>query len=181
MMSSRGKRKQKKKPNKITVDKNQDDQNVHDENLILPKKYSSRIYFTSHLFIILILVSFLVKLFHISLLNFIVFVTSLNYWKYPIRGLRRTIDMVFSFLNIITHVHASFYLSEFMIHVMYLSLVVISISFYFFARASKSDKNVSSKFHCGLHISGVITNLFLYYHHDHSHDIVSDFLNRWIN
>ena len=68
------------------------DTNVSDYDMISKKKY---LLFSSSFFIIPFLFSFIRKpfIYILSLDYFITFVCSINYWKYPVIGIRRNIDL----------------------------------------------------------------------------------------
>lgn len=126
--------------------------------LILPEKYYIRIYYTSFITLFSIFTSLYFKLYDFTLLTSCVMITSLNYWKYPIRNWRRTLDINIVTLTFLYKFYRSYYSNTKYIY--YLSNL-LGIVFYIMAKKSIC-KNKSSIYHCGIHIVSNIGNIILY-------------------
>ena len=62
--------------------------------LMLDEPHSRRVYYSSMLSAISALVAFHYELYDFTLLAVIVLVNSINYWRHPIPGWRRNLDMI---------------------------------------------------------------------------------------
>jgi len=127
---------------------------------ILPQKYANRIYYISYLTLTSVFSSFYLKLYDFSFLTTLVLMTSLNYWKYPIKNWRRTLDMFIVFITFLYTMVYSQYSNPYNRNVYYI-YNGIGIICYVLAKKSNS-KNTSSLYHCGIHIVCNIANIFLY-------------------
>jgi hypothetical protein len=127
--------------------------------LILQPEYSRRIVLISHVIWISILTSASYGLYFCSLLALTVWATSQIYWSYPVKGLRRSLDMACASASLIYHFGLS--ISSLTKPQLYLSLLAVALSFYFLARRAQ-NQNYSSFYHCLMHIFGNISNLVLY-------------------
>lgn len=127
---------------------------------VLQQKYANRIYNTSHLILSQVYVAYLNNLLYCGFLALAVYLTSLNYWRYPIRGWRRNLDMVTAGIALSFHIFMAIKHSA---PNTYLGLVGLGILAYSMARQSNSQ-NVSSALHCFMHICGNLSNLVLYTH-----------------
>jgi hypothetical protein len=120
----------------------------NENKLVLPLKYSIRIYYTSFISLISIITSLYFKLYDFTLLTSCVMITSLNYWKYPIRNWRRTLDIVVVSLTFIYKMYRSYYSNT---RYIYYLFNLLGIGCYIIAKKSIC-KNRSSLYHCGIHI-----------------------------
>lgn len=94
-----------------------------------------------------------------------VLLTSVNYWRHPVFGLRRNLDMLtcacslsYQLLLAVTEVEPA-------PRNAYLATVVAGLGCYGCSRYYSfvlRDKDISSRFHCGLHVLGNMGNLVLY-------------------
>jgi hypothetical protein len=127
--------------------------------LILPKEYSIRIYRISYLAMTSIITSYQLNLFDYTALSTFVFMTSLNYWRYPLNNYRRKIDMsavttyfIYQNINAIKHIKCHFYYF----------FVIMGLFCYYNSNKTKCH-NKSSLWHCGLHLCANISNIIFYY------------------
>ena len=123
--------------------------------MILPKQYSQRIFKSSFLTLISVATSIHFKLYNFTLVTTSVFLTSVNYWRRPVYGWRRNID-------IFTSVSGCIYQT---LHVrsnrLYFVCIALGILCYLCALVTK-NKNYSSAWHCGIHVFGNTANILLY-------------------
>jgi hypothetical protein len=130
------------------------------QTVVLQQKYANRIYNTSHLILSQVYVAYHHKLFYCGLMAFAVYLTSLNYWRYPVKGWRRNLDMVTAGLALTFHIAIAIQNSA---PISYLILVGMGLFAYSLARRS-TCQNDSSKLHCLMHLFGNLSNLVLYTH-----------------
>lgn len=128
--------------------------------LVLPNKYANRIYYISYLTITSIIISFYLGLYEFTFLTSSVLLTSLNYWKHPLKNWRRNIDMFMvclTYLYTLTQCHHSNIYNRYV----YYTCNGIGIICYTFARKNNC-KDKSSLYHCGVHLISNIGNIVLY-------------------
>lgn len=135
--------------------------NINNDNLILPSKFSSRIYYISFLTIFPIMASIYFRLYNFTIVTTSVFVSSINYWRYPIKGIRRNIDMTIVSISFLYQSYIVILYTTYHIKFIYYLFNFLSILCYIFARKSK-NYNRSSIYHCGIHILSNISNIILY-------------------
>eukprot|EP01070_Trichotokara_eunicae_P003233 Trichotokara_eunicae@DN3226_c0_g1_i1.p1 len=129
------------------------------------EEYSHRLYKTSFLMIIPSALGFTVGPRNLALWSFIVFLTSVNYWRMPQTGFRRLLDMICVQVGMMIHicmlVKASTNYALF-----YLSAIALSGVSYTRARhyGKNGDFNNSTKWHASLHLIAAGANSFLYLH-----------------
>ena len=64
---------------------------------LLEEPYSRRVYYSSMLSAISVLVALQFELYNFAVLAVIVLANSINYWRHPIPGWRRNLDMICAF------------------------------------------------------------------------------------
>lgn len=126
--------------------------------LILPPEFSQRIVFISYLMLVSMSVAFLYELYSCCCCAFSVFLSSQMYWRHPVKGLRRNLDIFISISSLAYHVFLSFWSSA---QGLYLLCVFMGVGCYLSARQTKS-KDTSSLLHCLLHFFGNVSNVVLY-------------------
>ena len=127
-------------------------------NLILPKKYSIRIYRISYFTFFSIITSYRLKLIDYTVLSIIVFITSINYWRHPLNNYRRKIDIsAVSIYLLYQNINAIKYIKCYY----YYFFIFTGLFCYYNAKNTKSY-NKSSLWHCGLHICANISNIIFY-------------------
>lgn len=144
-----------------------------DDKLVLPAKYSRRILMASSAMLLSCFSAMYNRLWDNALLALLVFSTSINYWRYPTKGPRRTFDMCCANGSLAYQV---FFTSTYVTpaaRACYLATCGAGGFFYGLARAlniglgsqpGKRDLslNISSACHVCLHMCGNIGNLILY-------------------
>ena len=118
--------------------------------------YSSndKIYFTSHITFLSFLYASYLRVYYGMVVTAAVFLCSINYWRYPIHGTRRNIDIVNSVSCCLYQTWKSFYFPN-----TWLFLVVTysGVGCYFLSR-----RTGLGHFHMATHILGNIGNFILY-------------------
>lgn len=113
--------------------------------LELVNPYHNRMLFTSNLFILLGLIAALNNLPEFFILNTCLFLTSVNYWKYPLKNWRRKLDLCMVSIFAIVHIWY-LHLDDFYF------LMLTPFVLYLCAKMSTS-RNISSILHTLIHIS----------------------------
>lgn len=90
-----------------------------------------------------------------------VYLNSINYWRNPVRGLRRNIDIGFGISGLMTNNIFAMYSSNAVSYYIatFISVSMYPISWYFYRRRQYV---ISTFMHSLLHFFGNIGNLFLY-------------------
>jgi hypothetical protein len=129
--------------------------------LILEKKYSKWIYYTSFNLIIISIIGLYNNYYLNTVSVFSVFLTSINYWRYPIKGFRRNIDIMAVGLSII---YNSFYVYECAYGHYYISMIILGIVIYIFGGFLHTKKyfGLSTLLHCKVHLLSNIANYLLF-------------------
>ncbi|KAJ0404762.1 hypothetical protein P43SY_005586 [Pythium insidiosum] len=128
---------------------------------VLPPKYSARLFRSSFTTCGSVYLAARNELWCCATMAFIVLLTSLNYWRHPVHGWRRTVDMSAVFVGMTYHIYCSAFCENRMYQVFYLLFVAKTAYCYMKAR-NASNKNESSAWHCGVHVVGNIANMLLY-------------------
>jgi len=131
-------------------------------SLILGREDSKIIYTTSWLFLFTSMYGFyegdhnLISFFHGC-----IFVNSINYWRNPIRGFRRNIDIL---TNILIIMYGSYYVYGYHnSHLYYYCILSIKISFALsWMVYTQNMYKLSVLFHSFTHFGGNIANLLLF-------------------
>lgn len=143
------------------------------KRLVLPPKFSRRILLASSLMLLSFAAAAYNGLVDNASLALLVFCSSINYWRYPIVGWRRSVDMCCACGSLAYQV---FYTSRHttpQARLCYVGTVVLGGLFYSLARALNHSLgsvpgrrdlalNVSSACHVALHVCGNVGNLILY-------------------
>ncbi|DBA02547.1 TPA: hypothetical protein N0F65_011019 [Lagenidium giganteum] len=128
---------------------------------ILPPQYSARLFRSSFTTSLSVAMASYHRLWLCAALALMVLATSLNYWRHPVRGWRRNVDMAAVFMGMSHHIYYSSYVTDRTYQAFYLLLVAKTM--YCYSRARKAHcKNTSSAWHCTMHIIGNIANMLLY-------------------
>jgi len=123
---------------------------------------SRNLYYSSFLTISSVLLSYYCTLYILSYLSASVLLSSINYWRYPIKGLRRNIDITIVTITFITHLYYSY--SYYYINYVYIAL--LGFFFYFISHTliRFGFYWIGMQFHLLIHISTNVNNLLLYSH-----------------
>ena len=134
--------------------------------LIIPQPYSRRLYYSGMLSLLSVAVSLHLRMYEFTMLAAIVLLSSLNYWRYPIRGWRRNVDMVCVYGVCLYQVGVSFSLANPWCFLGYWLTLIIAGSSYGVARRYGRvlrNPDLASRWHMGIHLFGNVSNLILYY------------------
>lgn len=125
-------------------------------------KASKNLYYSSFTTIFSVITGFYYNILTLSLFTFIVLICSCNYWRYPIKGIRRNLDITFVIVSLFLHIYYTIIYNYFE----YLYLLSLGFLSYFFSNyfTSKQYFWLGCQFHILLHLLININNVFLYIH-----------------
>lgn len=132
-----------------------------DSKPVLPPKYASRLFRSSFTTVLSVAVAARNGLWDCAALAFLVLLTSLNYWRHPVRGWRRTADMTAVFGGMAYHIYCCALCDDALYQLAY-ALFVSNTAFCYFQARRAADQDVSSAWHCGVHVVGNLANMLLY-------------------
>ena len=133
--------------------------------LILPPQYSRRILYASTLMVPSIASAYYNKLPDNTFLAALVLGSSLNYWRYPVHGIRRQVDMVCAIGSLGYQCFYTSWRTSTNARHTYWATVAAGGTCYLIGRYftfTRGWYNVSSAMHCMLHLFGNLGNLILY-------------------
>ncbi|OQS01093.1 hypothetical protein ACHHYP_01839 [Achlya hypogyna] len=136
-------------------------QRANGTKLVLPPQYSARLFRSSFLTVASVYSAAQNELWDCCFLTLLVLLTSINYWRHPVHGWRRNVDMLAVFCGMSYHLYTALYVPSAQHQLLYYVFVLQVFGCYFKARSS-SDKNISSKWHMTMHVVGNIANCLLY-------------------
>jgi hypothetical protein len=128
---------------------------------IIPKEYANRILYTASLCILSMIVAYKCRLYDCMFVVFLVFVSSINYWRNPVYGFSRNIDIsivIFSFVYLLIRSFRCKYQLYYII-CMFLAILSFITSYHFY---EKKDYDSTSLFHVYLHILSNVSNVILF-------------------
>jgi hypothetical protein len=133
---------------------------------MLSEQYARRVYCSSFLAIVSMMVAFNFKLYDFMFFATLVWINSINYWRHPMASWRRNLDMAVAFSACTYQIVASFNLHSQPYFVAY--WITLSIAVYSYAMARRHgrkylDFDRASKWHVNLHVFGNVSNILLYY------------------
>lgn len=128
---------------------------------VLPPRYSKRLFRSSFAACLSVFTAAHHELWACAAVALLVLLTSLNYWRHPVHGWRRTMDMTAVFAAILYHVYCSTFCEDRRYQLFFLLFVAKAAFCYSKARQS-ANKDTSSAWHCGIHIAGNVGNMVLY-------------------
>jgi hypothetical protein len=134
---------------------------LHAEAPVLPPQYSSRLLRSSFSTCFSVFFAARYELWSCAAMAFVVLLTSINYWRHPVVGWRRTVDMAAVFIAMTYHLYRSAFCANPTYQAVY--LLFVAKTGYCYAQARQSpNKNASSAWHCGVHVVGNLANMMLY-------------------
>ena len=123
---------------------------------------SKNLYYSSFLVISSIIMGNYHKLYYLSTSTFLILLTSINYWRYPIKGFRRNLDITIVHLSLLLHLY---YCYLYKYYNYYILLIVGIISYIISNMSIKKELYcIGCNLHMFIHIIANINNLFLYHH-----------------
>ncbi|EQC36274.1 hypothetical protein SDRG_06379 [Saprolegnia diclina VS20] len=131
------------------------------ETLVLPPQYSGRLFKSSFLTVASVVTAAQYELWACCGLTLLVFLTSVNYWRHPVHGWRRNLDMLAVFCGMSYHLYTARFVPSGHHQLVYYGLALQIFVCYFKARSSH-DKDAASKWHMTMHLVGNIANCLLY-------------------
>ena len=130
------------------------------DGLIFPKPHSNYLFWTSCLSLGSGLFGLYKKQYNFIVYPFGVFITSINYWKNPTNGWRRTLDQTAVRLSLIIQTYNATGLTNFMPYsfITFVSAIFYPLGFYY----QYKYLPMSTFCHSLIHIGGNIGNIILY-------------------
>lgn len=128
---------------------------------VLPPQYSSRLFRSSFTTCFSVCLAARHELWSCAAVALLVLLTSLNYWRDPVLGWRRTLDMATVVFAIAHHVYCSAFCAQRIYQVVYL-LFILQTAYCYWRARDAPNKDVSSAWHCGVHVVGNVANMLLY-------------------
>ena len=119
--------------------------------------FHKRMLLSSNLFFLLAMIAAFHDLYLFFFLNICLFLTSVNYWKYPLKDWRRYIDLFMVIMFAIFHIP---YIGT--------PFWIIPPLFYLGAKISSSSRNLSSILHTLIHISVFFLGMYMYENECHT-------------
>ena len=121
---------------------------------------SRNVYYTSYLAIFSILQGYYFEIYNLSIINIFVLFSSINYWRRPIQGFRRNLDITIVSISLIYHLYYVYLYNYYQ----YLYLLLTSILSYIISNTliEKKIYKLGHIFHSILHILANINNFYLY-------------------
>ena len=133
--------------------------------VMYPKHLAFRMIITSCLMTINLLTTIYYGIYDLMLCVIIVEICSLNHWRFPIIGLRRSSDIVAAQVAFFYHLYVAYYElnsfdSKLYLYVAGIGSVILYVTVIMFG--INGMPQYSSAFHAGWHIFGIIINTYLY-------------------
>jgi hypothetical protein len=127
----------------------------------LPPKYYIILWRTSWFGLISSCFALYKQFYDFAFLSFIVFLTSINYWKFPINNWRRKVDMFCVQCGLTYKIIKAYNVKE---NYYYYTVLSFALSFYIFSLyfSKKNKLWLSTLSHSLLHFFGNISNIILY-------------------
>ena len=132
---------------------------------VVPQNHARRLFATSLLTIFSIWFSAVAGLYDLTAVASAILATSLNYWRLPTYGWRRTIDMYTVSLGLVYQLVTLVRSAPAEVQLTYCSFLGLAILCYLKARHChlvRRDTNLSTMWHAGLHLSANVGNVYLY-------------------
>jgi hypothetical protein len=138
------------------------DKNMLFDGMILPIDQSRYLWKTSWLSLLSGSYGIYMKHYDLAVIPLGVFITSLNYWRKPIYGWRRNIDITYVTIGLLYQLNTSFYADN-KTKTLYFLLSLLSATLYPISIITfKKSMWISTIIHSGIHIIGNISNIILY-------------------
>lgn len=129
---------------------------------VLPPQYSARLFRSSLTTCVSIALAVRHELWTCAVMALLVLLTSLNYWRDPVVGWRRSVDMTAVFVGISYHIYCSYALSEQRALQALYALFLLQTAYCYRRARNAPTQDASSAWHCGVHVSGNVANVLLY-------------------
>lgn len=133
--------------------------------MIQEKKYALRLYHSSRLTVVSVLVAYLCSVWDCFFLACLVLFTSQMYWRNPVEGKWRKLDMVSVQGSLSYQVLYKALWLHFIPRVFYYSTVLVVVLYYAMARYQgrvKKNYDLASRCHIVIHVFGTLGNIILY-------------------
>ncbi|KNC86360.1 hypothetical protein SARC_01492 [Sphaeroforma arctica JP610] len=129
---------------------------------IMPEQFYTRCFNTSHCSLVSGAAALILGHVTLGIMCLFVWLTSVNYWRYPCVGFRRTIDIVTVQATLWTHIYKAMSVAAYQ-H-LYMATVAVGMLCYGRARYHhfRGDHDNDTKWHCTMHLIGNASNVILY-------------------
>ncbi len=132
---------------------------------VVPQKHAKRLFATSFITVVSIWFSAVAGLYDLTAVASAILATSVNYWRCPTYGWRRTIDIYTVSLGLGYQLVTLVRPAPAEVQLTYAAFLSMGVLCYFMARHShlrRNDTNLSTMWHAGLHLSANVGNVYLY-------------------
>ncbi|RLN96939.1 hypothetical protein BBJ28_00016151 [Nothophytophthora sp. Chile5] len=129
---------------------------------VLPPQYSTRLFRSSFSTCFSVAGALRSELWGCAAVALLVLLTSLNYWRNPVKGWRRTADMSAVFGAVLYHAYCCYAQCEDPLVQALYALFVANSGFCYLQARQAPNQDVSSAWHCGVHLVGNLANVLLY-------------------
>ena len=132
---------------------------------LYPKEISRRMLTTGSLIVVDAVAALYWECYLLGFLAWICLICSINFWRKPMRGLRRDIDMVVAVSTVSTHVIYGVMHSDRQTGTAYVLMVAVDFVFYLLSKWSSHNGylHLDSLFHCSMHCWGHLWNCWMYH------------------
>lgn len=133
-------------------------------DIVIQKKYSNILLASSCLSFPLSLYAYSLNLKKYVLLNILLFLSSINYWRDPRFGFRRNIDIIMVFIHILVNLKTALTMNRFDKRLMYYCALMTAI--YFYKKSwdyHETNPLLSTMCHSYIHVICFTGNSFMYY------------------
>ncbi|TYZ60458.1 hypothetical protein PybrP1_009409 [[Pythium] brassicae (nom. inval.)] len=128
---------------------------------VLLPQYAARLFRSSFATCFSVLIAARYELWACAASALLVLLTSLNYWRDPVAGWRRSVDIAAVVVGIVYHVYCSAFCAPRAVQALYVLFLLQAAYCYRRAREAPTQ-DASSAWHCGVHVSGNVANMLLY-------------------
>ena len=137
--------------------------------VMYPQHLANRMVFTSFLILILnSLICYLFAYYDLLVASLIAAVISINHWRFPVIGIRRTVDLVVAQMSFCYHFYCAYTENEEREHWNVCLLFIFGfIGFYLsaiFCATIIKNLNIASQCHAMMHLIAITGNIYMYLH-----------------
>ena len=130
-----------------------------------PQHFARRMQFSSCLFSISILHSLYCGFYDICLIVTMVMICSLNHWRYPVFGIRRSMDLLTAQIGVFHHLYIAYSYMNTTQWNTYFYVGILGLLVWYAGALGfglKGNQDYASRCHSTMHIWGIIANSYLY-------------------
>jgi hypothetical protein len=132
------------------------------DKLIMPIQYSKFLFYSSFSMLISAIIAIIINDIYVTIYFFILFLTSINYWRRPEYGLRRNIDLFVVNCGIVIVFYQVCLLKNEFCRFVFFSMSICSAVFYIIENILEYNKNLQwIIFHMAIHLYVSLSALFV--------------------